>query len=147
MTNFSNKMTLIEFQIHTASKITIFKYTVKISATKYIYGHWVASTKYDQIKESGKPANDSRVSFVLFFTSKLFVFFLPVFFLINLKPLSLVFLISHPFSQISGSNFYHCDVIMQIQSWWICDSVSWRVSPSWNTFFVKLVWVKYINDS
>ena len=57
---------------------------------------------YDQIKESGKPANDSRVSFVLFFTSKLFVFFLPVFFLINLKPLSLVFLISHPFSQINA---------------------------------------------
>ena len=58
-------------------------------------------------RESAKPANDSRVSFVLFFSSKHLVFFLR-FFSISLKPLSLAFLISHRFSAITGRYFHPC---------------------------------------
>ena len=66
------------------------------------------------------------------------IYFFPVcFFPINPKPLSPAFLISHPFSPITASYFYLCDVIMQIQNWWLWNFVSERVSPSWNTLFVK----------
>ena len=92
-------MTSIELQIHFASKVT------------HLLG------KYDQTRESEKPVIDSRVSFVLFFS--IITCFFPVFFPINLKPLSPVFLISHPFSPITGSYFYHCDVIMQVQNCFI----------------------------
>ena len=71
--------------------------------------------KVDQIRESEIPANDSRVSFILFFPSKHLFFSCLLFPPINLKSLSSVFLISDLFSPITSSCFYHRDVIMQIQ--------------------------------
>ena len=81
---------------------------------RYICRHWGLSGKYDHIKESGKPANDSRVNFILFFSSKL-LFLSCLFFPINLKTLSSVFLIFHSFSPITGSYFCDWDVIIEFQ--------------------------------
>ena len=69
---------------------------------------------YDHIRESGKPANDSRANFILFFSSKL-LFLSCLFFPINLKTLSSVFLIFHSFSPITGSYFCDWDVIIEFQ--------------------------------
>ena len=61
MTNFTHKIALIEFQIQAASKITHLQ------------------DLYYQISESGKPANNSRISFVMFIHQNIF-FFMSVFF-------------------------------------------------------------------
>ena len=126
-------MTLAEFQV----KQHIFKYIVKISANERYLQTLGTSGKYDQIKESEKPAKSSRVSFILLFPSK-HLFFSCLFFPINLKTLSLVFFnFSLVFTDHRWLNFYICDVIMQNRSWWLCDSISQGVSPNSNTFFVK----------
>ena len=68
MTNFINKMTLIQFQIRSASKIMYLQVCCKdFCHYRYIFWHRAARGKYDYIEESGKLAKDSLVSFSLFF--------------------------------------------------------------------------------
>ena len=137
---------IIEFQIHSASKIT----HLQVHCTDFYYKDTFAGigNQVESMIKAGRVENwqatQGLASFCFFHQS--ICFFLACFFPINLKTFSPVFLISHSFSPITGSYFYHCDVIMQIQNWCLCDSVFWKVSPNWNTFFVKR-WVKYINDS
>ena len=115
MTNFTNKMTLIEFQIHSASKITHLQVHRKDSCDdtfEDIGEHMDSMIKSGKVE---KRQTTQGLASRCFFHQNI-CFFPVYFFRINLKTLSPVFLISHSFSPITGINFYHCDGIMHIQN-------------------------------
>ena len=125
-------MTLIEFQIHCTSKITHIQLHCKDfwHQDTFTYIEEQVKSMIKSGKLQSRQTSQGLASFCFFRQN---ICFFPVcFFPLNLKTLSPVFLISHTFSPITGSYFYHCDVIMQIQNWWLCDS-----------FFCKKVWVIY----
>ena len=115
MTNFTNKMTLIEFQIYSASKITHLQVHCKDFCVLDLFADIGEKVKsmIKLVKVENRQTTQGLAS--VFFPSK-HLFFSCLFFRINLKPLASVFLISQPFSRITGSYFYHCDIIMQIQN-------------------------------
>ena len=107
MTNFTNKITSIEFQIHSTSKIT----HLQVHGKDFCPSDTFADI-WEQVEtmiKSGKVENQQTtqgLASICFFHQNT----------LNLKSLLVAFLISHAFSPITGSHFYHCDEIIKIQN-------------------------------